>query len=124
MRLLITAKTDHPYLMNVSRSYYEELLEYGVRIFEYGLGINHAKVATFDGCWMMVGSANFDIRAMRLNFELNLLIRDSTHALELEGALEKNFEEDCQEVLLNEFKRRPFKQKFLESAFRPLAAIL
>ena len=44
VRLLISEKTDHPYLVQVGRSYYEELLRYGVRVFEYSKGINHAKV--------------------------------------------------------------------------------
>lgn len=73
VRLLISARTDHPLLLTVRRSYYGELLAAGVRIFEYSAGIHHAKIALADKKWAMVGSANLDYRSLRLNFELNLL---------------------------------------------------
>ncbi len=76
VRLLVSEKSDHPMLIHIGRSYYEELLRLGVKIYEYDKGVNHAKVVLVDDDWLMVGSANFDIRSMRLNFELNLLLRD------------------------------------------------
>jgi cardiolipin synthase len=124
VRLLISAKSDHPYLVQIGRSYYEELLEFGVRIFEYNKGINHAKVSTFDSRWLMVGSANFDIRSMRLNFELNALINDPDAAAELERVLQDDYEKDSEEINLEEFKKRPFSQRCWESLFRPLAPLL
>ena len=124
VRLIISEKSDHPYLVQIGRSYYEALLKYGVRIFEYGKGINHAKVATIDGQWMMVGSANFDIRSMRLNFELNVAVHDPERTAELERVLRDDTEKDSIEIDLEEFRQRPFKQRALESLFRPLAPLL
>ena len=43
VRMLVAGKSDHPLLVNVGRSYYEELLRYGVKIYEYEAGINHAE---------------------------------------------------------------------------------
>ena len=80
VRMLVAGKSDHPYLVNIGRSYYEELLRYGVKIFEYESGINHAKVALVDEEWFMIGSANLDVRSMRLNFELNAFVRDPATA--------------------------------------------
>jgi cardiolipin synthase len=51
VRMLVAGKSDHPLLVNVGRSYYEELLRYGVKIYEYEAGINHAKVALIDKEW-------------------------------------------------------------------------
>lgn len=123
-RLLISAKGDHPLLVQIGRSYYEEMLEYGVRIFEYEKGMNHAKVATFDSRWLMVGSANFDIRSMRLNFELNVVVHEPAAARELEEVLRADYEVDSKEIDLEEFRRRGLRQRFLESAFRPLAPLM
>ena len=123
-RLLISAKTDHPWLLQVGRSYYEELLDYGVQIYEYSRGINHAKVAAFDGRWMMVGSANFDIRSMRLNFELNVLTDDPAATAQLEAALRHDYEQASEKIDPDVFRRRPFTQRCLESLFRPLAPLL
>jgi cardiolipin synthase A/B len=51
VRLLISEKSDHPMLVNVGRSFYEELLRFGVKIYEYEAGISHAKVALVDEDW-------------------------------------------------------------------------
>ena len=123
-RLLISAKSDHPYLLQVGRSYYEELLDYGVKLYEYNRGINHAKVAAFDGRWMMVGSANFDIRSMRLNFELNVLVDDPASTQQLESVLRHDYEQASEQIDLERFRQRPFTQRCLESLFRPLAPLL
>lgn len=123
-RLLISAKSDHPYLVQVGRSYYEPLLEFGVRLFEYEKGINHAKVATFDCNWMMVGSANFDNRSMRLNFELNVLLNDEKSVTELDRVLLADYEQNSTEIKLEEFRQRAWTQRALESLFRPLAPLL
>ncbi len=124
VRLLVSEKSDHPLLINVGRSYYEELLEFGVKIFEYERGINHAKVGLIDDEWLMVGSANFDIRSMRLNFELNVLVRDPERAAELETLLRHDFDQDSHRIVLEEFQRRPWSQRFKESLLRPLAPLL
>lgn len=124
VRILVSGQSDHPYLVRVGRSFYEELLEYGVKIYEFNRGITHAKVALVDERWLMVGSANLDIRSMRLNFELNVLIRDPNAARELENALRQDFERDSRRVILETFRNRPFSQRLAESAFRPLAPLL
>ena len=123
-RLLVSAKTNHPLLLQVGRSYYEELLAYGVGIYEYNKGMNHAKVAAFDGRWMMVGSANFDIRSMRLNFELNVLVDDPASTALLEEVLRHDYEQESERITLETFRRRPYRQRCLESLFRPLAPLL
>jgi cardiolipin synthase len=123
VRLLVSDKHDHPSLVTVGRSYYDQLLATGVRIFEYSAGINHAKIAVADQHWSMIGSANFDYRSMRLNFELNLLF----HSLEENRALARILGEDfdlSEEIDRAAFARRPFRQKLLEAALRPLSPLL
>jgi len=123
VRLLISEKNDHPWLVTVGRSYYGQLLAAGVRIFEYSVGINHAKIMLADNQWSMVGSANLDYRSMRLNFELNLLF----HSAERNGELARILEHDfglCLEIDQAAFASRPFRVKFLEAALRPLSPML
>lgn len=123
VRMLISEKSDHPMLVNVGRSYYEELLRYGVKIYEYEAGINHAKVALIDEDWLMVGSANFDVRSMRLNFELNALVRDRARASDLERVLSRDFGRST-EIMLEQFARRSRRQRLKESLVRPLSPLL
>lgn len=123
VRMLVSGKSDHPFLVNVGRSYYEELLRYGVKIFEYDKGINHAKVALIDREWLMVGSANLDTRSMRLNFELNALVRDPARAADLEKVLERDLKESLP-IIPEEFARRSRWQRFQESLVRPLVPLI
>jgi cardiolipin synthase len=123
VRLLISAKTDHPLLVTVGRSYYGHLLAAGVRIFEYSAGIHHAKIALADDCWAMVGSANLDYRSLRLNFELNLLVHSQPHNGELARLLEQDFARSA-EVDPVAFSRRPFRRRFAEAALQPLSPLL
>jgi cardiolipin synthase A/B len=123
VRLLISEKNDHPWLVVVGRSYYGQLLAAGVRIFEYSVGINHAKIMLSDDQWGMIGSANLDYRSMRLNFELNLLVHSAERNAELAKILEHDFAL-CQEIDPDVFPHRPFRRRFLEAALRPLSPLL
>jgi cardiolipin synthase A/B len=123
VRLLISEKNDHPWLVVVGRSYYGQLLAAGVRIFEYSAGINHAKVMLADSRWSMVGSANLDYRSMRLNFELNLLFHSAERNAELARILERDFAVSL-EIDPAVFARRPFRSRFMEAALRPLSPML
>jgi cardiolipin synthase len=123
VRLLVAEKNNHPWLVIAGRSHYDELLAAGVRIFEYSIGTNHAKIAVADERWAMVGSANLDYRSMRLNFELNLLIRSPEHNAALAEILEHDFALS-QEIDPAAFARRPFRQRLAEATLRPLSPTL
>jgi cardiolipin synthase len=123
VRLLISEKNDHPWLVVVGRSYYGQLLAAGVRIFEYSAGVNHAKVMLADHHWSMVGSANLDYRSMRLNFELNLLTHSEDRNRDLARILEHDFGLSA-EIDPAAFARRPFRRRFAEAALRPLSPML
>ncbi|MCJ8322985.1 MAG: cardiolipin synthase [Rhizobiales bacterium] len=81
--MIFPAKNDSWVLQCASHSYYEELLNAGVRIFEYTAGLLHAKTLTIDGEFAMIGSANLDRRSFDLNYENNLLIYDPELVAEL-----------------------------------------
>ncbi len=120
VRLILSEHPDVPYLLHISRSYYEDLLKSGVRIFEYQKGILHSKLMAMDGVWSFVGSANMDIRSFRLNFELNLAIYDSELAKQIEQQMVIDL--SCaREVQLKEFQARSWTQRAKESVLRLLA---
>ena len=61
-----------------SRSYYWELLEAGVTIHEYTLGLLHAKTLTIDDEICLIGSTNLDLRSFDLNYENNVVFSDKS----------------------------------------------
>jgi cardiolipin synthase A/B len=75
--LILPARNDSWIVAAASRSYYPDLLEAGVRIFEYEGGLLHAKTLTLDGEITLVGSANIDRRSFELNSENNVMVFDA-----------------------------------------------
>lgn len=121
--ILVPEKGDHFYLTHVMRAYYDDLLPHGVRIFEYRPRMLHTKMLTVDGIYTMMGSANLDIRSLRLNFELDVIL--ACH--ETTQAVDRMFDADAADAhvrTLEEYLHRPLRHKIAEAIFRPLAPIL
>ena len=83
VRILLPHKSDSWLTQWCSRSYVEELLEAGVKVYWYQKGINHSKVIVVDGMMASVGTANMDMRSFDENFEVNLIIYDRNVAKNL-----------------------------------------
>lgn len=71
--IIFPAKNDSWVVDAASRSYYLDLLEAGVRIYEYVGGLLHTKSLTIDDEVTLIGSANMDRRSFELNYENNIL---------------------------------------------------
>jgi cardiolipin synthase len=67
-----------------SRAMWWQLLEHGCRIWLTPLPFDHSKLMIVDGCWVLLGSANWDPRSLRLNFEFNVECYDAELAQRLE----------------------------------------
>jgi cardiolipin synthase len=97
------------------RGYYEELLEAGVRIFEYQASMMHAKTVVADDGWTLVGSANMDERSMEINEENLLGIADAGFARAVVEGIELDLTRS-KEIRLDAWRRRPVYQRVLEKA--------
>lgn len=99
------------------RTWYPDLLEAGVRIWEYGDGFLHAKAIVVDDELGILGSANLDTRSLRLNFELSGVF----HGSELASELKTLFEADLRvalEVELSSLDSEPLHRRLFASALR------
>lgn len=74
--LILPARNDSWIVSGASRSYYADLLDAGVILYEYAGGLLHTKSLTLDGEITLVGSANMDRRSLDLNYENNILLHD------------------------------------------------
>lgn len=72
--IIVPEKPDQRLVAAAAKAYYEELLQAGVEIYLFQGGVLHAKTFTIDKSFVLFGSANFDRRSFRLNYELNLLM--------------------------------------------------
>lgn len=76
VRVLVPKSTDHQIFTRVHQEYARELFEYGITMYYYEKGFMHQKVMLIDDRFASIGSANFDNRSFRLNFEVVAVISD------------------------------------------------
>ncbi|HEY9237414.1 MAG TPA: cardiolipin synthase [Burkholderiaceae bacterium] len=74
VKIVLPSKTDSALVFHAGRSYYDELLAAGVKIYERQDALLHAKTALVDGVWSTVGSTNLDWRSFLHNQELNAVV--------------------------------------------------
>lgn len=91
VRLLVPKMSDSRLVTLAARSYYDDLLAAGVRVYEYGPRLLHSKALLVDDDLAIIGSANFDHRSFRLNFEVSLSFRHAGLAAELAQLVEREF---------------------------------
>ena len=75
--VVLPARSNHRTLDWASRALLEPLITGGCRVWTHPPPFNHSKLMSVDGLWCMIGSANWDTRSFRLNFELDLEIHQS-----------------------------------------------
>ena len=123
VRLLIPAKSNHVVSDWISRGYFSQLLDAGVKVLRYRDAMVHAKTATIDGTWSTVGTANIDRLSLTGNYEINVEVIDSR----LAGSLEEVFrvdESNCLELTKAEWEARDMYRRFTEFVLNPLRPLL
>lgn len=91
VRLLVPKQSDSKLVTFAARSYFDQLLAAKVKVYEYGPRMLHTKALLCDDNLAVLGSANFDHRSFRLNFEVALLFRDQAFNARLAELLEGEF---------------------------------
>jgi cardiolipin synthase len=120
VRILVPGNhTDALPVQYAGRGFYEELLEAGVRIFEYQASMMHAKTVMVDDAWSLVGSANMDERSMEINEENLLGVASGDLARSIADGIERDLERS-KEIDLEEWRRRPVYKRALENAAKVL----
>src|SRR5205823_13128541 len=106
-----------------ARFYWTDMLDAGVKVYQYAAGMMHSKFVLVDGEWASVGSANFDNRSLLLNFEANCQLFDAPLVEELEKAYRRDLEIS---VRLDPavFAARPLIGRMAENAARLFSPIL
>ena len=123
VRIMIPTKVDQPFVHWASLSNVGELLEAGVRAFRYNAGFLHAKTVTVDDYVTSVGSANWDLRSFKWNFETNAVIYDR----ELGEQYRRIFEDDMTrstEITKASYAARSRSTRFKESTCRLFSGVL
>jgi cardiolipin synthase len=120
VRILVPGgHTDALPVQYAGRGFYEELLEAGVRIYEYQASMMHAKTVVVDDAWSLVGSANMDERSMEINEENLLGVANDDLAKSIADGIGRDLERST-EIDLEQWRRRPAYKRLLEKAAKIL----
>lgn len=114
---------DKLYAYLLARSYYEELLNSGVSIYEYTPGFVHAKVFTSDHEKAVVGTVNLDYRSLYLHFECAAYLYRNPAVREVEYDFQETLM-NCQPVTIEECRSYPFYKKMTGRILRLFAPLM
>jgi len=114
VRIMVPGKNiDVPLVRMASRHHYGELLQGGVKIYEYLDTMMHTKSAVFDGIFAIIGSINFDTRSMLKNAEESLTFYDRGFAAKVEAMFDEDLKH-CREFDYERWKRRDLGDRIAE----------
>lgn len=123
VRLLLPATTDSALVFYASRSYYDELLNAGIKIYERQDALLHAKTALIDGVWSTVGSTNLDWRSFLNNQEINAVVLGQDFGLQMQALFEQDLA-SSKLITLESWRKRPLSNRLKERAARLWARLL
>lgn len=123
VRIIVSAVVDQWLVSLAQRSYYDELLSRGIKLYRYRRHLLHAKAVRIDDAFAVIGSSNFDIRSFQLNEEVSLLLldRDSIAAL---ATIEQGYLRDSTPLSLEEWRRRGLAVRLAENIARLISPLL
>ena len=121
VRLMVPRRSDSLVVSAAARSYYDELLVAGVRIYEYKSRMLHSKTLVIDDNCAFIGTANFDNRSFRLNYEVCAVVYGTALATPLARQFETDMQ-SCAVVRVN--RRQPFLRRLGDATARLFSPLL
>ena len=123
VKLILPAVPDKKTVFALTRTYYRELLEGGVEIYEYTPGFIHAKMFVSDGSTAVVGSINLDYRSLYLHFECAALLYRCPAVADVEEDFQETLSK-CRAITLEECRKAKLSQRLTGLLLRPLAPLM
>ena len=117
VRIIFPSFSDVGLMLHAGRSYYDELLAAGIKIYERKAAMLHAKTAVIDGVWSTIGSTNLDMRSFLHNDEVNAVVLSAEFAERMEALFQRDLRESV-EITPEEWDRRGLRSRLREWAVR------
>ena len=123
VELFVSEKGDQLLVHHAQQSYYEALLEAGVRIYLYRAPfVLHAKHFTIDNEVAVLGSSNMDMRSFSLNLEVSVMVLGEDIVKRIR-AVEDNYRDISRELVLDDWMKRPMLVKYVDNVARLTATL-
>lgn len=121
--IIMPKKNDSLMVKWASRAFFSELLEGGVKLYQFNDNLLHTKSVLIDEQLSLVGTVNLDMRSLWLNFEITTVIDDAEFAASLSTLLH-NYKSNSDEVDIDMWEKRPIWQHAVERLFYFFAPLL
>jgi cardiolipin synthase len=100
------------------------MLRAGVKVYMFNKGFLHSKILLTDDLLTCFGSSNFDFRSFEHNFELNAFVYQRDFTLRMKDMFMRDLVDDCEEIELSEWQKRPLMERLSESFMRLFSPLL
>ena len=117
VKFMITGVPDKKAALGAAHTYFKSMLDAGVEIYEYEAGFLHSKTIVIDSAVSTVGTANFDIRSFKLDYEVIALMYDQKVAKELESDFRNDIKK-CHQYTKEDLEATPFRTRLYNSLCR------
>jgi len=121
VEIIVAERSDHRVLDWAMRDGLLAMVRAGCHVLWSAPPFNHAKLMTVDGAWCLMGSANWDMRSLRLNFELNVEMLDPALATRIDALID---ETPTRPATLRELLARTVPVRLRDAACRLLLPYL
>lgn len=122
VRVLLPDRIDNKLVQLSGWSYLSELEKVGIKVYRYKTGLMHQKVMLIDDDYCTIGTANFDNRSFRLNFEITLAFADAEFASQVREMLEEDFA-NSKRITTQQLEQKGFWFRFAVRVARLMAPI-
>lgn len=123
VRLLLPGKSDSDLVLYASRSFYQDLLDSGIRIYERQDALLHSKTAMIDGVWSTVGSTNLDWRSRLNNQEIDAVILGQDFGSRMQAMFDQDLQASRQ-ITRADWAHRSLLSRLKEAGARLWARLL
>lgn len=117
VRIIFPSFSDHGIMLHANRSYYQRLLDAGIKVYERQGAMLHAKTAVIDDVWSTIGSTNLDNRSFIHNDEVNAIVLDPDFASRMESLFQLDLRESV-EITADRWRERGAGKRLREWTVR------
>jgi cardiolipin synthase len=90
VELVLPGRSDFALVLHAGHSYYQQMLDAGIKLHEMDDAMMHAKTAVIDGVFSTVGSSNLDWRSLASNYELNVIVLGEDFGSDMQRQFDKD----------------------------------
>lgn len=123
VKIIMPHIPDKPYAFYLARTYYRELLEAGIKIYEYTSGFIHSKMSVSDGSKAIIGTINHDYRSLFLHYECASYMENVPAILDMENDFRETLDKS-QEITIPDLKKFKLYTRIFGHIMRLVAPLL